>query len=312
MNYLAIDVSKDELVIFASITGKHYSIQNTKEAITKFLDERKFNTAENIVGCESTGDFHLQVCQICLKEGYKVKIINPILTKQIISATVRKKKTDFSDAEIIAKLLKDEQGNYITLESLQQTKRTMLRTQQKIVNCTSDLKRVRKSLKTKSKTMDVTEALETLEKCITSLEQESSQLTNKAIKQKSRQEEIIDSVPGCGEKLAAIISTESGDIKRFPAAKQFKAYVGIDPKVSQSGNNLYTGKITKRGNSNLRYALYLAANIARIYDPVLKEFYDKKRQEGKSYRHSVCAVTRKLCERIYAIVTKDCMYKKGI
>jgi len=312
MNHLAIDVSKEELVIFASVTGKHYSIPNTKMGIKNFLDENKFCTNETVIGCESTGDYHLQVCKLALECGYQVKVINPILTKQIISATVRKKKTDYSDAEIIAKLLESGQGNSISLESLQQSKKTMLRIQKKIVDCTSDLKRIKKTLETKSKIMDVDECLETINRCIQFLENESGDLTKKACEgQKSHQEEIIDSVPGCGEKLSAIISTEAGDIKRFPSAKQFKAYVGIDPKVSQSGNSLYTGKITKRGNSNLRYALYLSANIARIHDPSLKDFYDKKRNEGKSHRHCVCAVARKLCERIYAIVTKDCIYQKN-
>lgn len=50
-----------------------------------------------------------------------------------------------------------------------------------------------------------------------------------ATQQQDRQEEILDSIPGCGKALAAIISAEAGDIRRFDAAKRLKAYVGIDP-----------------------------------------------------------------------------------
>lgn len=158
--------------------------------------------------------------------------------------------------------------------------------------------------------MEVADALQAVDNCITKIEDEAKKLLDTATKEQNRQEEIIDSVPGCGIKLAAIISAEAGDIKRFPSASQFKAYVGIDPRVSQSGNSTHHGRMTKRGNSNLRHALFLAAVIARQYDPDMKEFYEKKRTEGKSYRHAVSAVSRKLCERIYAIVSRNELYKK--
>lgn len=314
MNYFALDVSKEELVCFFDDTGEIFSIPNSREAMKSFLEkqtqeEQQFTPEKTIIGCESTADYHAEPCLAALEMGYQVKVINPILTKKVINTTIRRKKTDTSDAQIIAKILKEGGGEFVTPESFQQEKRTMLRTEQKLTACTSTLKRLRKSLLLKSKSMNVDDALEAIDHCIVTLEGESKQLTQKATKEQDKQEEIIDSIPGCGVKLAAIISTESGDITRFPSSRQFKAYVGIDPKVKQSGQSSYTGRITKSGNSNLRHALFMAASISRIHDPDMRDFYEKKRSEGKSYRHAVCAVSRKLCERIYAIVTKNEMYQ---
>jgi transposase len=309
MLYLAMDVSRDEIVFYADITGKHYTVPNDPEEITAFLKGHSFAPEDTLVGCESTADYHIVPCLAAIRSGYPVKVINPILTRQVINATVRKKKTDYSDAEIIAKLLRDGHGETVNEESFQQTKRTILRTEQKLVQCASDLKRIHHSLKNKSKAMDVSDAMEAIERCIGVLEDESDKLTDKATEKQDRQEEIIDSIPGFGQKLSAIISAEAGDIRRFPSSSQFKAYVGIDPKVTQSGNKMHTGHITKRGNPNLRCAIYLAANINRQHDPELKEFYEKKMNEGKSHRHAVCAVSRKLCERIYAIVLKNSLYE---
>lgn len=308
MKYLAIDVSKDELVCYLHPSGEHYSIANTAEDVRQFLKDHPFDPSDIIIGCESTGDYHLVAAKVCLEMGYQFKILNPLLTKQVINATVRKKKTDRTDAEIIAQLLERGEGENIALEGLQQEKRTMLRTQQRLIECSAMLKRVQKTLQEKAKVMDTSEAMAAVERCIEVLREEGDELTKKATEEQDRQEEIIDSVPGCGVKLAAIISAEAGNIKRFPSARQFKAYVGIDPKVSQSGNSSHTGRMTKRGNPLLRQALYLAAHVAWRYDPELRDFYEKKRAEGKSYRHTVCTVARKLCERIYAIVTKDCLY----
>ena len=100
-----------------------------------------------------------------------------------------------------------------------------------------------------------------------------------------------------------------GDFSRFPSATQFKAFVGIDPKVTQSGNMLVTGKITKRGNPHLRSAFYLAAQVARQHDPELKAFYQKKKDEGKPTRVAIVAVARKLCERVYSVVIKRKPYE---
>lgn len=305
---LAMDVSQKEIVIFADVTKEYFTVSNTFEAMTAFLTQHEFDRKNTLVGCEATADYHNVACLAALRLDYTVKVLNPILTNQVIRATVRNKKTDFSDAQIIAKLLSDGQGQVLTEAALDQTKRTMLRTEQKLVGCMSDLKRIHHSLLQKAKTMDVTDAVNAIERCIANLEEEAKGLVVKATETQSRQEEIIDSVPGCGEKLAAIISSEAGDIRRFPSSRQFKAYVGIDPKVTQSGERSFTGRMTKRGNPLLRHALFLAASVARQYDPDMEAFYEKKRNEGKSYRHAVCAVSRKLCERIYAIVTKDQLY----
>lgn len=309
MLHLGMDVSKKEVVFYADREGKHYTVDNSFQKIKSFLQKHQFDLATTLIGCEATADYHNQPCLACLSIGYSVKVLNPILTKQIINATVRKKKTDYSDAQIVAKLLADGYGQSVTSETFHQTKRTIVRTEQKLVSCASTLKRVYQILKARREYMEVDEPIKALERCIGVLEKESAKLTKRATEQQNRQEEIIDSVPGCGEKLATIISAEAGDIQRFPSSRQFKAYVGIDPQVSQSGLRSHTGHITKRGNSLLRHALFLAANIGRQHDPDLKAFYEKKRLEGKSYRHAVCAVTRKLCERIYAIVSKNVLYQ---
>lgn len=308
MIHLAMDVSKDEIVFYADSRREHLSVQNNYEALQQFLKAQSFDPKDTMIGCEATGDYHNVPCLAALELGYQVKVVNPILTKQVINATIRKKKTDNSDAEIIAKLLADGHGQLVTKESFRQEKRTMLRTEQQLTRCSSNLKRIAHSLREKAKTMEVTEALEAIERCIETLNEEAKKLTKKATEKQNRQEELLDSIPGFGEKLAAIISTEAGDIQRFPSSRQFKAYVGIDPKVTQSGNKSHTGSMTKRGNSILRYALFLAANVARQHDPDMKAFYEKKRSEGKSHRHALCAVSRKLCERIYAIISKNQLY----
>ncbi len=46
---------------------------------------------------------------------------------------------------------------------------------------------------------------------------------------------LIQSVPGIGEKIAATIITEIGDINQFEHPKKVVAYAGLDPSVFESG-----------------------------------------------------------------------------
>jgi transposase len=111
----------------------------------------------------------------------------------------------------------------------------------------------------------------------------------------------LESIPGIGFKLAFAIWTEIGDIKKFDGYKKMVAFAGLDPRIRQSGHCLNNqGKLTKRGSPHLRRALFVAASLARRYDPELKLYYEKKRSEGKKYTVAVCAVNRKLVSMIYA------------
>ena len=126
--------------------------------------------------------------------------------------------------------------------------------------------------------------------------------------------QLLTSIPGIGFKSAFTIWTEIGDINRFNSPKKLVAFAGLDPRIRQSGHCLNNqGKLTKRGSPHLRQALFVAASIARMHDPELKAYYEKKRSEGKKYTVAVCAVARKLINRIYIVWKRQTPYvKRGI
>jgi transposase len=120
--------------------------------------------------------------------------------------------------------------------------------------------------------------------------------------------QIIQSIPGIGDKIAATILSEIGEIHRFNHAKKLVAFAGIDPSVYASGKfTATTNRITKRGSKNLRHALYLAVlcGIRKTGSKRLREFYDKKREAGKPYRVALIACVNKLLHWIYALLVKQ-------
>ena len=313
---LGIDVAKDSLVIYDTQTTRHCSIANNQDAIELACKERGWSAKTHIVGLESTGDYSLLPMKLFMEAGYTVRLLNPILTQAGIQRTVRGTKTDASDSKLIAELTAKGEGQLVTKQSLEMGRKALVRTEQKLTNMAADLKRTLKTLKQKQAAgVNVDKTITVVDNLIDQIDAAKTNLWEIAKDPTSqtslaRQEAIIDSHVGCGTKLATIISEEAGDIKRFQSARQLVAYAGIDPKVIQSGNLDVRGRMTKRGNNNLRHALYLAANVARMHDPQLKQYFEQKRKDGKHYTVAVCAVARKMCHRIYATVTEDRLYEK--
>lgn len=70
----------------------------------------------------------------------------------------------------------------------------------------------------------------------------------------------ILTIPGIGYTLGAMILSEINDIKRFSNPSKLLAFAGLDPVVKQSGNfQASSTKISKRGSTYLRYAIYRVA-----------------------------------------------------
>lgn len=119
----------------------------------------------------------------------------------------------------------------------------------------------------------------------------------------------ITTIPGIGPVCAAVILGEIGDFARFDSPSKLVAFAGYDPSVYESGE--FSGsnnRISKRGSTYLRWTLWLAADRARRFDPVLKGYYEKKRDEGKCHKVAICAITRKLCNIIFAILRDNKPY----
>lgn len=147
------------------------------------------------------------------------------------------------------------------------------------------------------------EQIKFIEEHIAELEEEITRLLRKL-------DTPIETIPGIGPVLGAIILSEIGDITRFKDASKLVAFAGIDPTVKQSGE--FTGtknKMSKRGSPYLRRAIWLAANVASFNDPVLSAYYKKKREEGKHHFTALGAVARKMLYIIHSVLKNNKAYK---
>lgn len=122
--------------------------------------------------------------------------------------------------------------------------------------------------------------------------------------------EIIKSpiltIPGVGYTLGAMIISEIDDIKRFSNPSKLLAFAGLDPVVKQSGNFQSDSlKISKRGSTYLRYAIYRVAFLIIYNNETFHNYYIDKRSQGKNHRVALGHVCNKLVRIIFKVLTDD-------
>jgi transposase len=116
----------------------------------------------------------------------------------------------------------------------------------------------------------------------------------------------LTTIPGISTVLAAAILGEIGDIQRFASLKPLIAFAGFDPTVYQSGQFQATQTtLSKRGSPYLRRAIWLAATVARLHNPDLAAFYQRKRDQGKHHNTAMAAVCHRLLARIYVVLKEQ-------
>ena len=112
-------------------------------------------------------------------------------------------------------------------------------------------------------------------------------------------------IPGVDIGTAAAVIAAVGDISRFQTPGQLVAYLGLDPKVRQSGSEpARYGHISKRGNAQARSMLVEAAWIAIRSPGPLKAFGERVRAR-RGAQVAAVAVARKLVVLCWHLLTKD-------
>jgi transposase len=101
-------------------------------------------------------------------------------------------------------------------------------------------------------------------------------------------------LPGVNAVTAAALMAAIGDIRRFPTSRQLVSYLGLDPRVNQSGPEpARHGRISKQGPGETRHVLVEAAWHATRAPGPLRAFHERIAGRRGSNIATV-AVARKL------------------
>ena len=111
-------------------------------------------------------------------------------------------------------------------------------------------------------------------------------------------------VPGVNLICAATFIAAVGDPRRFLTSRKLVAYLGLDPKVRQSGDApARSGRISKRGSAAARWALVEAAWSVVLQPGPLHAFYDRTRAR-RGHGKAIVATARKLAVLFWCMLTR--------
>ena len=123
---------------------------------------------------------------------------------------------------------------------------------------------------------------------------------------------LLQTIPGIGPKTAIVLITITNNFKKFDDTKKLSAYVGLSPRVYQSGTSINgKGHITKMGNKYVRKLLYLCAWSAKQHNEQCKVMYDRLKEKKKPERVIKIAIANKLLRQAFAIATNCRVYDKN-
>ncbi|MFN8671123.1 MAG: IS110 family transposase [Candidatus Sericytochromatia bacterium] len=106
---------------------------------------------------------------------------------------------------------------------------------------------------------------------------------------------------GVGVYLAAKILGISGNANLFKNESSFANYAGVAPISCSSGRNT-NYRVNPGGNRQLNYAIHTIAKSKMTYEEKSKEYYNKKKSEGKTPRESLRCLKRQVCKQIFKIL----------
>ena len=112
-------------------------------------------------------------------------------------------------------------------------------------------------------------------------------------------------VPGVNLICAASFIAAVGNPNRFLTSRKLVAYLGLDPRVKQSGEGpARSGRISKRGSPSARWALVEAAWTAVLQPGPLHAFYVRTKAR-RGHGKAIVATARKLAVLFWCMLTRS-------
>lgn len=124
---------------------------------------------------------------------------------------------------------------------------------------------------------------------------------------------LLLTMPQVGTTTAMSIAGHSGDISRFGGnVHRYVAYCGLAPRMYQSGAGEATGRPRNRYNRYLkRTYIFLALNQA-LFNPRARDYYQRKRREGKGHWAALRCLARHLCRIVFRMLIRTEPYQEVI
>ena len=321
---LGIDVSKDKLDVCFSkmlanqvvkIQGTH-SFSNTPagwKALSTWV-KRFYKTVEIPLGVvvEATGVYHEGAAYYLKNAGFSVSIVLPNKSKYFAKSLNVKSKNDQVDAQVLARMglernlavWKGASETMLTLKRLSREREALLAQKTVVGNqLHAHLHQYNPNAQTTKRRKQL---IAFLAKQVKIVEKQMLTVLETDLELKAKVENVC-TIKGIRILTAITIIAETNGFDLIENKNQLVSYAGYDVVERQSGTSLLgKTRISKKGNSHIRKALFFPAMSAAMHDPKMKNLYERIEEKNPKVKMiGAVAVQRKLLVLVYTIYKTD-------
>lgn len=314
LNFIGIDVSKQTFDVDWLVdnrSSQHNVFNNQLNGFKSLLNWVKGNEKNTIYCLEATGIYSVALAKFLYEQGQCVLMVNPIKTHAFAKMKMARNKTDKTDAQLIGQFSQylwqqDDIETYryvpksIDFEQLQAF---MTRLDQINKSRTQEKNRL-EGTRNKQVILSIKAMIVAYDKQLGLIIKQIKELVETHAEMKA-QVALLSTIQGVADKTAWAILGYLGDYRWFQNAKQVSSYVGLNPRIEDSGTSIHRSRVSKMGHHRLRKALYMPALSAANHNPVLKAFYQKLIARGKPKKVALIAVMRKLLVIAYGVLKSE-------
>lgn len=322
---VGVDVSKDDIKVALSILSTDYRVSvcstrtffNTTKGFELLLSWLKSKIELGLpvhFTLEATGVYYENLAYFLYEQDFSLHVILPVYGKKYAQSLGIKSKTDKLDARTLAQMGLERELRLwqpispVLLELKQLTReRDALICNRTVVS--NHLHAYRHQGKPNNECIARSvKHITFMDEQIKQIEKEISLLVNRNENLKNRIKYLL-SIPGVGLLTASIIVAETNGFAAFESIKQLTSYAGLDIRIAESGNWKGKSKISKRGNSHIRKALFMPSLSKIKYDQETKQFYDRLKEKKSIGMVATIAVERKLLGLMLSLWKKQEMFR---
>ena len=302
---LGIDVSKDKLDCALCVEGKYKSkvVTNNAQGFTDLLNWlHKWHVDSPHVCMEATGVYWEASAEFLAAHNLPVSVVNPAQIKAFGGSRLVRTKTDAVDARLIAEFcLRMTPEAWQPPSPAEQALRALVQRLDALQRMHTQ-ERNRLSVAREAVRKGIADHLAWLDKEIEALTKQIRDHIDgdSDLKQKH---DLLDSIPGVGERTIAAILAFGASPDHFANARQCVAFAGLNPRQHQSGSSV-NGKprMSKVGHALLRKTLYMPAMVTLYNTAWGKVFRNRLALAGKPPKLIIGAMMRKLLHVAFGVL----------
>lgn len=312
---IGIDISKQTFDVSfrenQAIVHKVYP--NTVAGFKKFYDRISSQEQPRLV-MEASGVYYLSLASYFYSKKVAVSVVNPLMIKRFSQMKFYRAKTDKKDARTIMEYGQEQIADL----ALWQPQKKQIQQLKQMHSAVELLQKQLRQSKNQLEAFATTKAMdktvkEHLVALIAHIEESIAAIESQMIKICQEHYKAcftaLSSIPGIGPKTALLLIAITDNFEKFEHYKQLIAYVGLSPRVYQSGSSVKgKGHICKMGKAQIRKLLYMCSWTAKRYNKACSEMYQRLKAKGKPERVIKVAIANKLLKQAFAIATSKQKY----